>query len=256
MTTKDRTKEKVVVAYLTPGKAETPFMESLLDLIVYDMAFHRRILTGGGRLSVEAGANLAGPRNGLVKKFLDYGKAEWMWMVDSDMTFTPDTVERLLEYADPVEAPIVGGLCFGFDDKGDIQPTLYGFVGDEHNPKVIRYHEWKPDAMWQVAATGGACLLVHRSALERIRDFEMPPGHPRAGKRGFNDAYQWFQETEHDGQPVGEDITFCWRAALCGIPVFVNTAVQLGHIKRRELNMDAYFIERGLLSPVKPGEAK
>lgn len=249
MSEKDRTREKVVMAYLHPGHVDGAFMESVLDLLIYDMAMHRRIVNGGGRLAVQAGTNVAGPRNGLVTKFLEFGEADWLWMVDSDMTFRPDTLERLLDQADPVEAPIVGGLCFGFDEHGDIQPTLYGFAGDEHHPQVIRYHEWKPDTMWQVAATGGACLLMHRSALEKMRDFDHPR---RPGKKGFNDAYPWFQETEHDGTPVGEDITFCWRAALAGIPVYVNTGVQLGHIKSRELNMDAYFIERGLLTPKKP----
>ncbi|MDM4722763.1 glycosyltransferase [Micromonospora sp. WMMA1363] len=248
----DRTQEKVVMAYLHPGQVDGAFMESVLDLLIYDMAMHRRIVNGGGRLAVQAGTNVAGPRNGLVKKFLEFGEAEWLWMVDSDMTFRPDTLERLLDQADPQKAPIVGGLCFGFDEHGDIQPTLYGFAGDEHHPQVIRYHEWKPDCMWQVAATGGACLLMHRSALELMRDFD----HPRRPEKGFNAAYPWFQETEHDGTPVGEDITFCWRAALAGIPVYVNTGVHLGHIKSRELNMDAYFIERGLLTPVKPGSVQ
>lgn len=253
MSEKDRTQEKVVVAYMSPGTVDSDYMESLIDLFVYDMAMHRRIVNGGGRLAVKAGSNLSGPRNGLVRKFLDFGDAEWLWMVDTDMTFRPDTLERLLEQADPKQAPIVGGLCFGFDEHGDIQPTLYGFTGDENHPEVIRYHEWKPDCMWQVAATGGACLLMHRDVLAAMREFEHPA---RPGKRGFNDAFPWFQETEHDGSPVGEDITFCWRAALMGVPVFVNTAVQLGHIKSRQLDMDAYFIERGLLSPAKAGSGQ
>lgn len=236
--------EKVVLGYLQPGKVDGAFMESMLDLIVYDVAYHRRIVDGGGRLAIQAGSNLSAPRNSLVRRFLEYGKADWMWMVDSDMTFTPDTVERLLEHADPETAPIVGGLCFGFDDKANIQPTLFGLLGDEASPQVIRYHEWPPDAMFQVAATGAACLLIHKSVFERIRDAEVPQ---RAGKRGFNDAYPWFQEVEHDGTPVSEDITFCWRAGLLGIPVYVNTAVQLGHIKQRELTVDAYLAQRGLL---------
>jgi hypothetical protein len=239
--------EKVVIAYLHPNLVHGAFMESVLDLLVYDAAFHKRIVNGGGRLATQANANLAGPRNGLVRKFLAYGKADWLWMVDSDMTFRPDTLERLLEFADPDEAPIVGGLCFGFDDKGDIQPTLFGLVGDEASPKVIRYHEWPPDSMFQVAATGAACLLIHKGALERIRDAEIPS---RAGRPGFNDAFPWFQETEHDGSPVGEDFTFCWRAGLLGIPVFVNTAVQIGHIKDRELTLDAYLAQRGLLKEI------
>jgi len=237
--------EKVVVGYLHPGTVHAAFMESVLDLLVYDTAFHQRIVNGGGRLATQAGANLSGPRNGLVKRFLEYGKADWLWMVDSDMTFRPDTVERLLEHADPETAPIVGGLCFGFDDKGEIQPTLFGLMGDESSPQVIRYHEWPPESMFQVAATGAACLLIHKSVFERMRDIEIPT---RGGRRGFNDAFPWFQELEHDGQPVSEDIAFCWRAGLAGIPLFVNTAVQLGHIKDRELTMDAYLAQRGALA--------
>lgn len=237
-------KEKVVVGYLHPGQYSAGFGESLLDLLQYDVATHRRIVEGGGRLSFRAGANLATPRNEVVKKFLEYDQADWLWMVDSDMTFQPDIVERLLEFADPENAPIVGGLCFGFDEQGEVQPTLFGLLGDPENPEelqVIRYHQWQPDAMYQVAGTGAACLLIHRSALERIRD------------ANFNAAYPWFQEVQHGGRPVGEDIAFCWRAIQAGMPVYVNTAVQLGHIKDRVLTMESYFLSRGLLSPTHAG---
>ena len=234
------------MAFLHPGLVHSPFMESLINLLMYDTAVNQRIVNGGGYLGFEAGANLAGPRNEVVKKFLNY-QAEWLWFVDSDMTFAPDTVEKLLEQADPEKAPIVGGLCFGFDENGEVQPTLFGLDGEEDNPydvKVIRYHEWPPDSMYQVAATGGACLLIHRSVFERMLEVERPDG----GK-GFDDAFPWFQEVTHGGKPVGEDITFCWRAGLAGIPVWVNTAVQLGHVKRRILTMQSYFLSRGLLSP-------
>jgi hypothetical protein len=243
--------EKVVVAYLRPGPVEGDFMESMLDLLRYDYTLHQRILNGGGRLSFRAGHNLSAPRNMVVEKFLEYGQADWLWMVDSDMTFAPDTVERLLEYADPEKAPIVGGLCFGFDENGDIQPTLYGLAGDENDPRslqVVRYHEWEPDSMYQVAATGAACLLIHQSVFVKMRDIERP-----GGGRGFNDAYPWFQEMSHNGRPVSEDITFCWRAVQAGFPIYVNTSVQLGHIKQRVLTMESYFLTRGLLSPTHPG---
>lgn len=250
--------EKVVVASLNPGNVESAFMESLLYLTLYDVSMHQRIVHGGGLKIVEASANLSGPRNAIVRQFLDHG-ADWLLMVDSDMTFSPDVVERLLEHADPEAAPIVGALCFGFDDKGEVQPTLYTLEGEADDPEhlsVLRYHEWPPDTMFQVTATGTGCLLMHRSVFVRMRDYDaFPPGHPRYGRRGFNDVYPWFQETEHDGSPVGEDITFCWRAGLLEIPVFVNTAVQCGHIKRRLLTMESYFLGRGLLSPQHAGAA-
>ena len=247
--------EKVVVAFLHAGQWESAFGESLVNLLMYDVSLHQRIVHGGGWLAVQASANLAGPRNGIVKQFLSYGAAEWLLMVDSDMTFSPDVVERLLEYADPQEAPIVGALCFGFDDKGEVQPTLYGLDGDEDDPEhlsVIRYHEWPPETMFQVTATGTGCMLVHRSVFARMLDARPPS---RGGKSGFNDAFPWFQEVEHGGSPVGEDITFCWRAGLLEIPVYVNTAVHCGHVKKRLLTAESYFLGRGLLSPQHAGAA-
>lgn len=238
--------DKVVVGYCSPSDVKADFMESLMYLLMYDFAGHKRVVEGGGVLPIRAGVNLAGPRNDMVRKFLAHRKADWLLMIDTDMIFMPDMLERLLENADPDKAPIVGGLCFGFDDKGEVQPTLYGFVGDENDPIVVRYHEWPPEAMMQVAATGAAALLVHRSVFEKMASFEHPT---RPGKLGFNDAFPWFQELEHDGRPVSEDIGFCWRAGLLRIPVYVNTAVQLGHVKQRVLSMDAYLAERGLLTP-------
>lgn len=245
--------EKVVVAWLHAGEWESAFGESIINLLMYDVALHRRIVHGGGYMAIQASANLAGPRNGIVKQFLSYG-ADWLFMVDSDMTFSPDTVERMLEYADPETAPIVGALCFGFDEKGEVQPTLYGLDGDSDNPaelSVIRYHEWPPDSMYQVTATGTGCLLVHRSVFVAMAETTKP----RPGRKGFNDAYPWFQETEHNGSPVGEDITFCWRAGLLEIPVYVNTAVQCGHVKKRLLTAESYFLATGLLSPQHAGAA-
>lgn len=238
--------EKVVVAYLHPGEYSAGFGESIVDLMMFDSSQHRRIVDGGGRLSYKSSANLSDPRNKICTKFLEHG-ADWLFMVDSDMVFKPDVVERLLEYADPDRAPIVGGLCFGFDEEGDVQPTLFGLQEDEAHPgdltklRVIRYREWTPDAMYQVAATGAAALLIHRSALLKIKALNDNP------------VYPWFQEQAHNGQVVGEDITFCWRAIKAGLPVYVNTAVQLGHIKERVLTMESYFLSRGLLNATHQG---
>lgn len=231
----DRTQEKVVVAYCHPGNIHASFHESLLDLLVHDMAFHRRIVSGGGRMAYQASANLAGPRNEVVRQFLARSDADWLWFVDTDMVFKPDTVERLLEFADPDKAPIVGGLCFSVD-QGRLFPTMYGLVGDPTNPEVIRFHEWPPDSMFQVAATGTGCLLIHRTVLKRMLD------------ERFNAAFPWFQETHHADRPVGEDVTFCWRANLLEIPVHVNTGVHIGHVKEHLLDLDLYLSQHGPLN--------
>lgn len=231
-----RPEDKVVVGYCNPGMVHAAFHESLLNLLVFDAATSRRIVGGGGRIAVQSSANISAARNGIVKQFLDECDAEWLWMLDTDMTFVDDTLERLLEFADPQRAPIVGGLCFGVDD-GWLFPTLYDLadVGDGKGLQVVRYHSWPPNAMLQVAATGAACVLIHRGVLEKIR--------ARVGSE-FSPVFPWYQEREHGSMPIGEDITFCLRAGMCGFPVHVNTAVHLGHVKQHTLTLEGYLAQR------------
>jgi hypothetical protein len=146
--------DRVVVGYCKPGTVHAAFHESLLNLMVYDAATDRRIIAGGGRIAVQSSANISGARNQIVKQFLDESDADWLWMLDTDMTFAPETLERLLEHADVEKAPIVGGLCFGIDD-GWLFPTLYDLadMGSGDGLQVVRYNEWPPNAMFQVAAT-------------------------------------------------------------------------------------------------------
>jgi GT2 family glycosyltransferase len=239
--------EKVVTAYCSGGMWHADFGEALLDLVFYDANGPKRLLGGGGVLGWKSGVNVAGARNDIVKTFLTRSKADWLWFVDTDMTFQPDILERLLEHADKDKAPIVGGLCFGIDN-GRLFPTLYDLTGTEDDVQFVRYDEFEPDAMMQVFATGAACLLIHRTVLEGIRDF---PNPNRPGMVGFSHAFPWFQETDFNGKVMGEDITFCLRAGTAGFPVYVNTAVKLGHVKQYALTHDLYRNQRTALA-VKP----
>lgn len=233
---------KVVLSYCSGRSWDAPFGESLIDLIFYDEVTGRRLRNGGGILGYGSGVNVAAARNSIVAKYLAQSTADWLWMLDTDMIFQPDTLEKLLEHADPDRAPIVGGLCFGIDN-GRMFPTLYDLTGTEDDIQFVRYDQWKPDAMMQVFATGAACLLVHRSVFEAIRDYEHPD---RPGSRGFGRAFPWFQEVDFNGRVMGEDITFCLRAGKTGAPVHVNTAVHIGHVKQTALTVDGYLAQHGL----------
>lgn len=239
---------KVVVGYCAGPDVAREFHRSFIDLLFYDEVTNRRLRDGGGVLDWESGVNVASARNAICEKFLAKSQAEWLWMLDTDMVFKPDTLERLLAQADPEKAPIVGGLCFGVD-KGQYFPTLYDLTGTEEDVQFVRYDEWQPEAMMQVFATGAACLLIHRTALERIRAFQTP-NRPTPG---FSDAFPWFQETDFNGRVMGEDITFCLRAGTAGMPVHVNTAVQIGHMKTHALTVDGYLGQRGYLNFTHPG---
>jgi len=232
---------KVFVGYLHPLTVDAAFHKSMTELLLHDAYGPRRSIAGGGRYS---SANVSAGRNDIVRDFLA-SPAEWLLMLDSDMMFGPTLLDDLMVNADPKTFPIIGGLCFGVMD-GVLFPTLYGLVeGDGPNEyATVRYHEYPPDALFQVAATGAACTLIHRDVCEAIRD------------RGFNRSFPWYQETEMSGKPVGEDFTFCLRAGLCGFPVHVHTGIHVGHSKVQILTHEMYEAQRASLKPVIPADGE
>jgi hypothetical protein len=233
-----RAQDRVVIGYCHPADVGAGFHESLAALIEYNL------IKGTGRLSGRiprySSANVSNARNWIVREFLEKATADWLLMLDADMTFEPTLLDDLLTNASMTRAPVVGGLCFGVED-GTLFPTLYGVAAgfeDEVGVHTIRYDAFPENAMFQVAATGAACLLIHRSVLEKVRDAQHAAG---------NLAYPWFQETVFNGAPCGEDVTFCHRVNALGIPVYVDTGVTLGHAKTYILTADMYRAQRAAL---------
>ncbi len=109
--------------------------------------------------------------------------------------------------------------------------------------RTVRVGQYPADALVKVAGTGAAFLLIHRTALDKIR------------ARGFNETFPFFQETEMHGQPVGEDVTFCLRALACNLPIHVNTAVKIGHHKSTLLTEDMFLGAGRPRSPDSPPAA-
>lgn len=222
----------VVIGYCHPGTVEAAFHESMLATILADVS-----AAGGPAIGqiipVRSSANVSAARNAIVRQFLA-GPGEWLWMLDADMMFAPDTLDQLLAAAHPVHAPVVGGLCFGLDSDGSLYPTLYAILPDDVNP-VGRYDQYPENELLRVDATGAACILIHRTVLENIRE--------RAG-HDWSPVFPWFQERDfvsaHAQTPVGEDVTFCLRAASCGHPVHVHTGIEIGHVKQQVLTAALY----------------
>lgn len=254
-----RSKNGVVIAYPHPvGEVNARFHTSLIDMLAFDwlggttpdgkkVGGARHII---GHMPLSSGANIVTARNKIVKAFLDNAwgeRPEWLFFIDSDMTFQADTIDRLLDAADAKTRPIVGGLCFALmrGEAQEVVPTIYGMSTQGSN--LVRYSGYPPDQLVQVAGTGAACLLVHRSVLETMRDrkwasedeerWQRDTGGPSGklpGQLMYPPPWPWFQETitgRNWGDSLSEDLTFCLRAQQCGFPVFVDTRVKTGHVK-------------------------
>lgn len=209
----------VVVTYVHPGWVQHTFMQSLMLAMSHDRSSDGPVIVGVMPVRFRP-AGIAHVRNQAVAEFLA-GDGEWLWFVDTDMGFRPDALHQLLATADRRERPVVGALCYGVveeepDDMGGVAtrvfPTLHGWAEEA---KV--FTEWKgrvPSGVVRVAGTGAACLLLHRSALERVGD---------GG---------WFDPVvDGTGHLVGEDLSFCWRLMAAGVPVHVDTGVPTTHQK-------------------------
>lgn len=217
----------VAVGFLDPGQWSHCFGQSLIDLYLTDAFGSRRMVPAGKQLRdhCQAGGIVAG-RNEITRKFLDDTACEWLFMVDSDMGFSPDTVDRLVAAADPKSRPVVGGLCFGlrrqvpgefYGQKYLVVPTLYEYVEDAGAVGFRSVVDYPRDRLVEVGGTGAACLMIHRSALEKVR-------------AKFGDA--WFEQVTHPtGTTFSEDLSFCVRLAACDLPVFVDTRVRTTHDK-------------------------
>ena len=219
----------VSVGFLHPGHYAACFAESLKDLLFYDAAGRQRIVSHShGQLGKECGsAGIVDGRNALARVMCDESPADWLFMVDSDMGFDADTVERLIAAADPVERPVVGGLCFACKTDGKAsnygiryraQPTLYDFVDLDDKVGFVPRFAYPQNELVPVAGSGAACLLIHRSALEAVR-------------AKYGDV--WFDPVTHPKGPTtfSEDLSFCIRLAGCGLPIHVHTGIKTTHDK-------------------------
>lgn len=210
----------VLLGYLHGNQLSGSFHKSLIGLITYDQE-HGGRLTNYGAVRTP-GYGIPESRNHLAAKTLELG-AEWLFFVDADMGFRVDTLERLLAVADPKERPVVGGLCFAYKDIGmDLEyqsvrnapiPTIYDFQDGNYHARL----HYPAGQLIPVAATGAACLLIHRDALAAVEAL---------------DGTNWFTRiVGPNGDLMGEDISFFDRLRRCNIPSFVHTGVRTTHHK-------------------------
>jgi len=134
------------------------------------------------------------------------GKYEWLFFIDSDMTFPPDTLKKLLAH----DAPIVSGLAF--KRQWPPRPTIYKADDDDMNT-IRNLTEW--EEIQPIDAAGCACLLIRREVFEQI-------------------PQPWFGLSEWG---AAEDISFFTRVKKAGIPAICDTTIPIGHVGMYEFGL-------------------
>lgn len=234
-------REKVCAAWISPGKVHHRFTDSLIDTLhdgVWD----------GSRISLVSGPRIAEARSQVCDAFLaNHADYEWLWMIDTDMSFPGESLRRLMEAANRTTRRVMGGLCYA-GGHTTLFPTIFEareledgtpapmLMDDRVKLKAII----DVQAPVKVAATGAAFLLVHRSVIQTMRQAH-PVGFGTYAD-GRRNPYPWFAEGQHiGGNALGEDTLFTWRAHLLGMGVHVHTGVEIDHWKERSMNTDLWL---------------
>jgi hypothetical protein len=228
----------VALAYIHRTEGAHSFFDCLQGLTLYDLSHDQHLFGVPNPIKVRGGTGeLSGPRNKIAQRILDCPEYEWCLVVDDDMGFTADSLDRLLASADKDERPIVGGLCFtnneiAQDGMGGyrVRPgvTIMDWANNR-TPRGFAARCWyEPNTLVRCDGTGSAFLLIHRSVFEKI--------HAEYGP-------VWYDRATDDQGLVSEDLSFCMRAQTVGASVWVDTSVRTSHFKHFWLGSEDFWKE-------------
>lgn len=223
-----RRSDTVSVAFVHGSEVSYSWHQSMMALVAHDVASRQHVVRGGWLATKYGTGGITQARNDTAARFLADCDSDWLFWVDTDMGFAPDSVDRLLDVAHHKDRPVVGGLCFmmrevGIDGMGGMivqpRPTIFAWTKVSDAEGFHAVDDYPRDQLVPVAGTGSAFLLIHRSALERIRD-EFGP--------------TWYSQTVNPstGMLLSEDLSFCVRLGALDIPVHVHTGVKTTHLKQ------------------------
>lgn len=140
-------------------------------------------------------------RNRAVEMALGAG-CDYIWFIDSDMVVEPQIFDQLFSH----QKPVVSTLCFRRGAPYD--PMLFKLV--KKSARGYTYdtmREWPKGDLIEVDAIGGGSFLAKTSIFDKMTTpyFFVRPG-------------------------MGEDIWFSQKLMHLKIPMYVDTAAEVGHI--------------------------
>ena len=216
--------DKAVVVWLDDGNTLGAFTQSIAVLAVHS-TFSGSLDAAPTRL--QWGPQLDTGRNRFVDKFIDQTDAGWMLMIDSDMRFDPDVLDRLLATARATPTlngmpPITSGLTWLYDQEKGQLPSAVRRDPDTGLPMNLVPSDFsEPGEILDVDGTGAACLLVHRDVYLDL------------GRNPFD-------RIKIDDIWVSEDYSFGLKARDAGHRIIVDTGVTFDHGKLQFMTRESY----------------
>ena len=196
----------------TPFKESAPddYIKSLVDMVVFTQAKGHEIEF------VNEHGGLFDARDRVCRKTMRE-HFDYMLQLDSDMTFPPDALCKLLER----DKDVITGVYVG---KGENhKPVLFTELhkDDENSgPYGLKHglNELMKDDVFEVKGCGAGFLLVKEHVIRIM----------------LIHKHEWFRP--YAG--LGEDVSFCQRCTELGVKVYADRTIPMGHIKYTQYTLE------------------
>lgn len=189
---------KILIAVPCMDQVPTPFCRSLAQL--------QKV--GECVLAMKAGSLIYTSRNSLATMAIQM-EADYVFWLDSDMVFPPDTLIRMLDTLKKNDLDILTGLYFR--RVPPYTPVLFDQL-EMRTKTVCAWSEFKtlPEELFEVGGCGFGCVLMDTGVFLSVQ-----------AKHG-----NMFAPMGNNG----EDLAFCMRARDCGYKIYCDPSIVCGHV--------------------------
>lgn len=196
--------KKILIAVPCMDMVHASFAQSLASLNK----------VGQCMVNFSVGSLIYDSRNKLAAKAMKE-EADYILWLDSDMVFSPDLLEKLIDD----DKDMVSGIYF----RRTSPWTPVIFKDSELKDSRLEwtdYVEYPKETLFKVAGAGFGCVLMKTDIL-----FDM------VGRFG-----DWFSPLYNSG----EDLSFCYRARELGYEIWCDSRVKCGHMSHQMITEDFY----------------
>lgn len=198
---------KTLIAVPCMDQVPAPFCQSLAML--------QKV--GECVLTMKTGSLIYTARNALATEAIKM-EADYVFWLDSDMVFTPDTLVRMFKTLKEKDLDILTGLYFR--RVAPYSPVLFDKMDIQEEKADYSEFDAIPEELFEVGACGFGCVLMKTDV--------------------FFDVQSKFGNMFAPIGNNGEDVAFCWRARECGYKVFCDPNIVCGHVGYSVVD-DAFF---------------
>lgn len=222
------------VANINPGVVRSEFMLSVMALVEKERALGELNDPQVPRVRFDqfyshfSGPYLDDHRNECSLWFLNHTDSDYLLFIDSDVAFDPNQPYTLIQTAAEHKVSILSGVYYNsFYHLGGVRALIHRW---EEDPRFSNARNliavpaediealYPQDKPHPIDGCGAGFMAIHRECLlDMQKVYEMPQ--------------PFFAELCINGIHMGEDLSFCVRAAAVNHPSYVLPCIEVEHFK-------------------------